>query len=244
MSVATISTFQPASVGPMPFKAIASEWAPGRWAQAVHQMRIRFSRTRAAMSAGIIGVAEMLERNLVAKEEARWWSSPRPPRCRAERRRRLSTCRPVPRDCSAHACARTGSRRLSARYCFSAESTSPERWGQMLAQIVEILRGHARSPANRRWEPRRDFAKRQHGRTDAGMAPPARACPTPHWWPRPAPGMLRPAATIDCAPCRPSEPMPVRTKASTLGPRPRRPTQTAGRRPVCRNSRAGRHRWR
>src|ERR1035437_4793333 len=88
---------------------------------------------------------------------------------------------------------------------------------QHLAQIVEVLRGHALSPANRR-------VRRGAISSSGSTAEQRPACATwpgmPHTTLVGSSGarMLPPAAAIACAPRKPSEPMPVSTRPSTFGP--------------------------
>src|ERR1019366_3535757 len=88
---------------------------------------------------------------------------------------------------------------------------------QQLAQIVEILRGHALSPANRR-------VRRGAISSSGSTAEQRPACAT---WPgmphttlvgSSCVRMQPPSAAIACAPRKPSEPMPVSTRPSTFGP--------------------------
>ena len=114
--------------------------APGRW---------RRPRTRCGCAARGArrqqrrhdGVAEMLERHLVAEEERLVGRhrldhfdgrAARRPAPAASRRGRVRLNRPALRA--------TGSSRLSTRYCLSADSTRPERVLQQLAQIIVIVR--------------------------------------------------------------------------------------------------------
>ena len=75
----------------------------------------------------------------------------------------------------------TGSKRLSTRYCLSADRTRPERCLQAFAQEIVVLRRHGRSPANRRliFEP--ICGERKHRGTQARHARPNAAFPTPRW---------------------------------------------------------------
>ena len=98
-------------------------------AAAVHQMRMRFSRARAAISAGMITARKCSNGTLSRKKKLSLVviASITATSSGAAAGEAFSLATSSVR--LENPCLRaTGSRRLSARYCFSADSTKPERW--------------------------------------------------------------------------------------------------------------------